>query len=211
KFIAIAILLSFINVSGFGVVDAFAGVPPPGGPCSGTECQPGDANADGLVNLADLGPIINAFRGTPAPGNGDCNGDGFTNLADLGCVINKFRGPTGPTPTPIPDGSCNYTFSFPNTTEQGCEFLTTGLQCDDSSFEITVPGEFPFFDVTECTGFQCSECLCSAINIPFPGLTREECADQAGPNNCFGSSFTNGQCELFDCLQDTPCGNFFRD
>ncbi len=36
KFIAIAILLSFINVSGFGLVDAFAGVtPPPGEPCSG--------------------------------------------------------------------------------------------------------------------------------------------------------------------------------
>ncbi|MDA2919887.1 hypothetical protein MYX76_10405, partial [Desulfobacterota bacterium AH_259_B03_O07] len=53
---------------------------------------PGDANADGFVNLADLGVIINAFRGTPAPGNGDCNEDGFTNLADLGCVITKFRG-----------------------------------------------------------------------------------------------------------------------
>ncbi|MDA2921159.1 hypothetical protein MYX76_16990, partial [Desulfobacterota bacterium AH_259_B03_O07] len=52
---------------------------------------PGDANADGFVNLADLGVIINAFRGTPAPGNGDCNGDTFTNLADLGCVITKFR------------------------------------------------------------------------------------------------------------------------
>ncbi len=75
KFIAIAILLSFINVSGFGQ-DGF---------------EPGDANADGFVNLADLGVIINAFRGTPAPGNGDCNGDTFTNLADLGCVITKFR------------------------------------------------------------------------------------------------------------------------
>ena len=63
----------------------------------------GDANADGFVNLADLGPIINAFRGTPEPGNGDCNGDGFTNLADLGCVITKFRAPpSGLTPTPTP-------------------------------------------------------------------------------------------------------------
>jgi len=53
---------------------------------------PGDANADGFVNLADLGVIINAFRGTPAPGNGDCNMDTFTNLADLGCVITNFRG-----------------------------------------------------------------------------------------------------------------------
>ncbi|MDA2921210.1 hypothetical protein MYX76_17255, partial [Desulfobacterota bacterium AH_259_B03_O07] len=51
--------------------------------------QAGDANNDGFVNLADLGVIINAFRGTPAPGNGDCNGDNFTNLADLGCVITK--------------------------------------------------------------------------------------------------------------------------
>ncbi|MDA2918524.1 S8 family serine peptidase [Desulfobacterota bacterium AH_259_B03_O07] len=102
KFIAIAILLSFINVSGFGLVDAFAGVPPPpGGPCSGTECEPGDANADGFVNLADLGVIINIFRGNQTgPGNGDCNMDGFTNLADLGCVITNFRGRTQP-----PDGN----------------------------------------------------------------------------------------------------------
>ncbi|MDA2921109.1 integrin alpha, partial [Desulfobacterota bacterium AH_259_B03_O07] len=59
-------------------------IPPPPG---GDVFEPGDANADGFVNLADLGVIINAFRGTPAPGNGDCNGDTFTNLADLGCVI----------------------------------------------------------------------------------------------------------------------------
>jgi len=90
KLIAIAILLSFINVSGFGLVGAFA---QPGGPCSGDSCQPGDANADGFVNLADLGVIINIFRGNQTgPGNGDCNEDGFTNLADLGCVITKFRG-----------------------------------------------------------------------------------------------------------------------
>ncbi|MDA2920477.1 hypothetical protein MYX76_13460 [Desulfobacterota bacterium AH_259_B03_O07] len=102
KLIAIAILLSFINVSGFGLVDAFAGVQSPGGPCSGDSCQPGDANADGFVNLADEGPIILDFRGTQtAPGNGDCNGDGFPNLADLGCVITVFRNPP-PTPTPIP-------------------------------------------------------------------------------------------------------------
>ncbi len=78
KFIAIAILLSFINVSAFGQVDGF---------------EPGDANADGFVNLADLGVIIEIFRGNQTgPGNGDCNEDGFTNLADLGCVITKFRG-----------------------------------------------------------------------------------------------------------------------
>jgi len=104
KFIVRAILLSFINVSGFGLVDAFA---QPVVPCSGDTCDPGDANADGFVNLADLGVIINIFRGNQTgPGNGDCNGDTFTNLADLGCVINKFRGPpSGPTPTPSPS-SC---------------------------------------------------------------------------------------------------------
>jgi len=54
KFIAIAILLSFINVSGFGLLDAFAGVQPI------PPVEPGDANADGFVNLADLGVIINS-------------------------------------------------------------------------------------------------------------------------------------------------------
>ncbi|MDA2920650.1 dockerin type I domain-containing protein, partial [Desulfobacterota bacterium AH_259_B03_O07] len=70
-----------------------APTPTPGGPCSGSACEPGDANADGFVNLADLGVIIEIFRGNQTgPGNGDCNEDGFTNLADLGCVITKFRG-----------------------------------------------------------------------------------------------------------------------
>jgi len=64
--------------------------PPP--PPDGDVFDPGDANADGFVNLADLGVIIIDFRGIPAPGNGDCNMDGFTNLADLGCVITVFRG-----------------------------------------------------------------------------------------------------------------------
>ncbi|MDA2921050.1 hypothetical protein MYX76_16435, partial [Desulfobacterota bacterium AH_259_B03_O07] len=93
--------------------------PPPGLPCSGDSCEPGDANADGFVNLADLGPIINEFRGTQtAPGNGDCNMDGFTNLADLGCDITLFRGPPGPTPTPTPTPQ-----STPTPQVNCCEFI----------------------------------------------------------------------------------------
>ncbi len=73
-----------------GSIMVVGGQPQPPPPTPGG--QPGDANADGFVNLADLGVIINAFRGTQtAPGNGDCNGDTFTNLADLGCVITNFR------------------------------------------------------------------------------------------------------------------------
>ncbi|MDA2921231.1 hypothetical protein MYX76_17360 [Desulfobacterota bacterium AH_259_B03_O07] len=131
-----------------------------------------------------------------------CNGDG------------EDGGPgPAPTPTPAPiDGSCDYTFSFPFTTEQRCEFLATGLQCDAASFAITVPGEFPILDVSECNGIQCLDCLCSAIDMgPFSDLTGEECADRRDLNNCFSETLTNGQCQLFDCLQDTPCGNFFRD
>ncbi|MDA2920943.1 hypothetical protein MYX76_15865 [Desulfobacterota bacterium AH_259_B03_O07] len=86
-------VLSELNIS-LNLLDC-DGVPP-----LPLDPEMGDANADGFVNLADLGVIINAFRGTPAPGNGDCNGDTFTNLADLGCVITDFRG--GPTPTPTP-------------------------------------------------------------------------------------------------------------
>jgi len=99
---------------------------------------PGDANADGFVNLADLGVIINAFRGTPAPGNGDCNGDTFTNLADLGCVITDFRGP-------ITECPCNFDLEF--WTRSQWVFTPNGLFDECSIF----PEPFPTFRLTGLT------------------------------------------------------------
>ena len=62
--------------------------------------QPGDANCDGFVNLADLTLVINNWLSSqPVGTNGDVVGseDGFINLADLTLVINNWLQGTPPT------------------------------------------------------------------------------------------------------------------
>jgi uncharacterized delta-60 repeat protein len=62
--------------------------PPPGA------FQPGDANADGVINILDVTAILNDILGlSPAPGNGDCNEDGQVNILDVTCVLNIILGP----------------------------------------------------------------------------------------------------------------------
>jgi plastocyanin len=59
---------------------------------SGNECSlEGDANCDGIVNLADLALVINNWL-SPVDvfTNGDLDGDSFVNLADLALVINNW-------------------------------------------------------------------------------------------------------------------------
>jgi hypothetical protein len=53
---------------------------------------PGDFNADGVVDLADLGVLLADFGCTAGPGNcpGDTNCDGDTDLADLGILLAEF-------------------------------------------------------------------------------------------------------------------------
>lgn len=63
--------------------------------------KPGDANADGSINLADIIFLENyIFRGGPAPNpicRGDANGNGLINLADEVYLVNYvFKG--GPPP-----------------------------------------------------------------------------------------------------------------
>ena len=61
--------------------------------CSPTCPQLGDANCDGIVNLADLTLVINHWlQSTTVGDNGDVVGslDGFVNLADLTLVINNW-------------------------------------------------------------------------------------------------------------------------
>jgi hypothetical protein len=61
--------------------------------CSPTCPQLGDANCDGIVNLADLTLVINHWLQSTATGeNGDVIGseDGFVNLSDLTLVINNW-------------------------------------------------------------------------------------------------------------------------
>jgi hypothetical protein len=51
----------------------------------------GDANADGVVDTADLGALIIAFGSNVTPwSGGDFNGDGVIDTADLGLLITNF-------------------------------------------------------------------------------------------------------------------------
>ena len=55
--------------------------------------QPGDANCDNIVNLADLSLVINNWLTSVSVGqNGDVIGseDGFVNLTDLSLIINNW-------------------------------------------------------------------------------------------------------------------------
>ncbi|MBH04897.1 MAG: hypothetical protein CMJ20_01110 [Phycisphaeraceae bacterium] len=53
----------------------------------GSSMIPGDANGDGIIDVADLGVVGANFGSTNAlPGDGDFNGDGQVDVADLGIV-----------------------------------------------------------------------------------------------------------------------------
>ena len=53
---------------------------------------PGDVNADGVVNFADLNAVLGAFGQTGQPGfvSADVNEDGAVNFADLNLVLGTF-------------------------------------------------------------------------------------------------------------------------
>ncbi|MGB7293423.1 MAG: hypothetical protein WBD99_14705 [Thermodesulfobacteriota bacterium] len=54
---------------------------------------PGDATADGEINILDVTAILNDILGiSPAPGNGDCNEDLVVNILDVTCVLNIILG-----------------------------------------------------------------------------------------------------------------------
>jgi Tol biopolymer transport system component len=54
---------------------------------------PGDANADGEINILDVTAILNDILGISlAPGNGDCNEDLAVNILDVTCVLNVILG-----------------------------------------------------------------------------------------------------------------------
>ncbi len=63
-----------------------------------TPLLPGDTNADGQVDLADLNNVRNNFGGA---GLGDTNADGTVDLQDLNAVRNNF-GAGGANPVPEP-------------------------------------------------------------------------------------------------------------
>lgn len=58
---------------------------------SPTPC-PGDTNADGIIDLADLATLLANF-GTPSgatPAQGDSDGDGDVELSDLTALLSRF-------------------------------------------------------------------------------------------------------------------------
>jgi subtilisin family serine protease len=75
------------NTFGFGRIDAFAAVQSVLG--NGGGFAPGDANADGEINILDVTAILNDILAiSSAPGSGDCNQDGDVNILDVTCVLN---------------------------------------------------------------------------------------------------------------------------
>jgi hypothetical protein len=56
---------------------------------------PGDANADGQVNIADLGILAANWQGAGFWGKGDFNGDGVVNIADLGILAGNWQAGVG--------------------------------------------------------------------------------------------------------------------
>ena len=53
--------------------------------------KPGDANGDGLVNITDIGIVVDAY-GTlpPSDPRADLNKDGFVNILDVGIIIDNY-------------------------------------------------------------------------------------------------------------------------
>jgi dipeptidyl aminopeptidase/acylaminoacyl peptidase len=50
---------------------------------------PGDANADGVINILDVTALLNhILEISPAAGDGDCNEDEQVNILDVTCVLN---------------------------------------------------------------------------------------------------------------------------
>ncbi len=50
----------------------------------------GDVNGDGIVNIFDLGILLNHYRQTASRPQGDVNGDGVINIFDLGTLLNNY-------------------------------------------------------------------------------------------------------------------------
>jgi Dockerin type I domain len=58
-----------------------------------TPLSPGDANADGIVNIEDLLIVVNAwgpYTGTGGVGTPDLNADGVVDISDMLLVINNW-------------------------------------------------------------------------------------------------------------------------
>ncbi|QDU71878.1 family 16 glycosylhydrolase [Mucisphaera calidilacus] len=62
------------------------------------DADPGDANADGEVNLLDLSALASNFGGTGAWVQGDFNADGNVDLLDLSLLASGFNTDAVPTP-----------------------------------------------------------------------------------------------------------------
>lgn len=66
------------------------GSPPPAPvPPGGT--KPGDVNGDGIVNVVDIGIIIDNYGKNPIPDpRADLSGDGNVNVVDIGIVVDNY-------------------------------------------------------------------------------------------------------------------------
>jgi hypothetical protein len=97
----------------------------------------GDANGDGVVNVADVIFLINfIFRNGPAPDpmeSGDANGDGTVNIADAVYLIAYifFGGPP-----PVQPSSSNIDNGHSSILKANLPVLTTSFDGEKTTFEI---------------------------------------------------------------------------
>ena len=59
-------------------------------PTGSPEAKAGDVNGDNLINIVDIGIIIDNYGDSPANPKADLNGDGKANIVDIGIVIDHY-------------------------------------------------------------------------------------------------------------------------
>lgn len=85
----------FVEENYFDInANAVASTPSQDGAIFVTDPVPlGDANADGVVNEADIAAVVDQYFGVAnAPGKPDCNQDGDVNSGDIICITNVALG-----------------------------------------------------------------------------------------------------------------------
>ena len=82
----------------------------------------GDVNNDGVVNMVDIGIVIDNYGSTnPSVARADVNNDGKVNIIDIGIVVDHYGQTQSSTPTPTPTPVQT---STPSSTNVSCSSLT---------------------------------------------------------------------------------------
>jgi len=157
---------------------------------------PGDINGDGIVDVTDMGILLNNFGCTGSGCAGDLNGDGVVDVVDLGILLNNF----GCESTGKPEPACG----DPDTGDC-CEPNGTPF-CNDAACCEAICAADPFCCETEWDQICATAALaeCAVCEIPPP----DGCGDPDAGDCCEanGTPFCNDAdcCEAV-CAADPFC------